>query len=148
MPTKKRQKSKSKKWCLAVSHFNMPLFVGIQSTAAYREDGSWGGGPWMLPLRLRVFWSLGSVSTCAYGRHTGQFLILGGKKAPVLHVIHEVFCLLTSAQAAEESGTVISTLMLEVWTSARRICSGFRLHSSLSCFFRPVYFSSMFNLRP
>lgn len=38
--------------------------------------------------------------------------------------------------------------MLEVWTSARRICSGFRLHSSLSCFFRPVYFSSMFNLRP
>lgn len=39
-------------------------------------------------------------------------------------------------------------MMLEVCTSARRICSGFRLHSSLSCFFRPVYFSSMFSLRP
>ncbi len=40
------------------------------------------------------------------------------------------------------------TLMLDVWTSASRICSGFRLHSSLSCFFRPMYFSSMLRRSP
>ena len=40
------------------------------------------------------------------------------------------------------------TLILEVWTSANRICSGFRVHSSLSCFLSPVYFSSIFSLNP
>lgn len=40
------------------------------------------------------------------------------------------------------------TLMLDEWTSASRICSGFRLHSSLSCFFRPMYFSSMLRRSP
>lgn len=41
-----------------------------------------------------------------------------------------------------------STLMLEAWTSARRICSGLRQQSSLRSLFRPVYFSSALSRSP
>ena len=38
--------------------------------------------------------------------------------------------------------------MLEPCTSARRICSDLSPQRSLSCFFKPVYFSSIFSLSP
>ena len=40
------------------------------------------------------------------------------------------------------------TFMLDPCTSARRICSDLSPQRSLSCFFKPVYFSSIFSRSP